>query len=73
MTHSTAISRRIGIGLVVLMLTLGGAMLQPALGLTGVGGSPGSLGLALRCSSGEHVPDATLTSRKAGGGQQDYL
>ena len=73
MTHATGVSRRIGIGLVVLTLTLGGVLLQPARALAGISTSPGSPGLALRCSSGEHEPEATLASRKAGGGQQDYL
>ena len=25
------------------------------------------------CATGQHIPDATITQRKAGGGQQDYL
>ena len=29
--------------------------------------------LMLKCATGEHFADATLTSRKAGKGQQDYL
>src|SRR5262245_50189711 len=29
--------------------------------------------LMMKCATGEHFADATLTSRKAGKGQQDYL
>jgi type VI secretion system secreted protein Hcp len=29
--------------------------------------------LMMKCATGEHFTDATLTSRKAGKGQQDYL
>ena len=29
--------------------------------------------LAMACASGEHIKEATLTARKAGKGQQDYL
>ena len=72
MVCSTRFSRRIAIGLVALTLTAGGILLQPTAALAGFGTSPASAGLALRCSSGEHLPDATLVSRKAGGGQQEY-
>ena len=75
MVCSTRFSRRIAIGLVALTLTAGGILLQPTAALAGFGASPASAasaGLALRCSSGEHLPDATLVSRKAGGGQQEY-
>ena len=73
MTHATGIARQIGIGLVVLTLTLSGLLLQPAQVLAGVGGSPGAPGLNVRCASGDHVPEATLVSRKAGKGQLEYL
>ena len=29
--------------------------------------------LFIACATGEHIPTATLTARKAGGGQQEYL
>ena len=72
-TRFTRLSRRIAIGLIALTLTLGGVLLQPAAALAGFATSPGPVGLALHCSTGEHIPDATLVSRKAGGQQQDYL
>lgn len=72
MVCSTRFSRRIAIGLVVLTLTAGGILPRPAAVLAGVGSSPAAAGLALRCSNGEHLPDVTLVSRKAGGGQQEY-
>jgi hypothetical protein len=68
MLRSTPFSRQIAVGLVSLTLTVGGALLQPAAALAGFGNSPGFAGLSVRCSSGEHLPDATLVSRKAGGG-----
>ncbi|MGH9176350.1 MAG: hypothetical protein ACRD1H_18420 [Vicinamibacterales bacterium] len=55
----TWISRRIVIGLAVLLLALGALLFQP----TGVGGSPGWPGSsALLGCRGEHFPDGTLTS-----------
>jgi hypothetical protein len=69
MTHTTRFSRRIAVGLVALTLTLGGVLVQPASALAGFSTSPGP---ALRCSSGQHYSEATLTTRKAGEGQKDY-
>ena len=70
MIRSARFSRRLAIGLVALTLTLGGGLLQPVSALAGFSTSPD---LALRCTGGEHYSDATLTSRKAGKGQQEYL
>ncbi|MGH2533243.1 MAG: hypothetical protein ACRDJW_13170 [Thermomicrobiales bacterium] len=50
MARFSWISRRIVIGLVVFALTLGGFLLQPVEALASYG------------SSGEHYPEATITS-----------
>ena len=55
MEHLTGISRPMVIGLIVLTLTLGGFLLQPA------GAVAGSL--SRFCSQGEHYQEATLTVR----------
>ena len=35
--------------------------------------SPSSVKLMQACATGKHFPKATLTVRKAGGGQQEYM
>jgi hypothetical protein len=53
------LSRRLAIGVAVLALTLGGSLLEPAGVLAGAGGSPGAPTFFMRCSGGEHFPEAT--------------
>ena len=37
------------------------------------GPEPGSVGLMKACATGQHIKTATLSARKAGKGQQEYL
>jgi hypothetical protein len=59
MMRFTGIARRIVIALVVLTLTLGAHLLQPAGTLAGFGSSPGFSA----CCRGEHVKEVKLTVR----------
>lgn len=60
MVLSSSFLRRVAIGLVALMLTLGGVLLQPA-ALAGFGTSPGPSSFAYGCDSGKHYDRAILT------------
>jgi hypothetical protein len=68
MVLPTRFLRRFGIFVVASAL----ALAHPLGTLAGFGTSPGSPRVAA-CASGTHYPDATLTTRKAGKGQQEYL
>jgi hypothetical protein len=72
MTHSTWIAHRIGIGLIAANLALSTLLIQPAATSAGFGSSPGSHGIAAKCSNGTHFPDVVVLARKAGEGQKDF-
>ena len=65
MLRITRLSRRIALGSVVLTLTLGGFLFQPAAALAGFGTLPDSRGESSApsrgCATGKHLPEATLT------------
>jgi hypothetical protein len=72
MMRAPRFSRRFGIGVLALTLTLGGVLARPNQTSAGFGSSPGSPRVAAACDSGTHFPDATLAQRKAGEGQKDF-
>jgi hypothetical protein len=73
MTSSIRNPRRIGLGVIALALALGGVLAQPVATSAGFGSSLGSHRAARGCDSGTHIPEVTLSQRKASEGQKDYL